>query len=72
MADVFTTNWDGERHKGARMGTLWTSKDYPDGDITLSPEFMSRDRVTQLDMLKDWIGLLERHYDAVLEDRPYR
>jgi len=61
MIDRFTNGWDGGRHKGLRIGTLWMSNDV-DGDVTMSPAFDALDLIAQLDVLGDCIALLKREY----------
>ena len=64
MADRFTLGWNGQRHKGMRLGTLWDRRFDPDGDVSLSTFFDEYDDIDKLDVLSDWIGLLKREYDA--------
>lgn len=62
--DRFTRGWDGERIKGTRLGTLWADTDSGEGDVTLRLEgFADETPLFRLDVLKDWIALLEREYD---------
>lgn len=68
MADKFTRNWNHERHKGIRMGTLWGATWDVDGDVTLSPQFLAQSALARLDMLGDFIGLLQREYDATQKE----
>jgi len=69
MTDRFTLGWDAtERHKGVRLGTLWDRRDDPDGDITLSEYFDEYGDIAKLDVLGDWIGLLQREYDEVYKN----
>jgi len=68
MADKFTRDWHHERHKGIRMGTLWCATWDVDGDVTLSPHFLAESALARLDMLGDFIGLLQREYDATQKE----
>ena len=65
MADRFSMGWAGERHKGVRIGTLWTTKVEPDGDVSFSPYCDELDDVAKIDILEDVIGLLERECDEM-------
>ena len=68
MPDRFTKGANGfDRHKGARVGTLW-SNDVLDGDVTLHIDFDELNLVNKLDLLNDFIGLLERERDALIEE----
>lgn len=58
MADRFTRGIDDIRHKGMRIGTLWTNSEI-DGDVTLSPYFDALDGIAKIDLLNDVIGLLD-------------
>lgn len=66
MTDRFTKNFEGNRHKGIRMGTLWCSRSDVDGDVTLSAEFDEWEWIAKLDFLQDVIGLLSKEYDITL------
>jgi hypothetical protein len=67
--DRFTRGWDGERHKGTRMGTLWADCDSGEGDVTLRLDGMCNENALfRLDVLQDWIGLLQREYDITLKE----
>lgn len=67
--DRFTLGYDGERRKGTRMGTLWADCDSGEGEVTLRLEGMcDQGALFRLDVLKDWIGLLEKEYDLTLEE----
>ena len=65
MADRFSMGWGGKRHKGVRVGTLWTTKIEPDGDVSFSPYFDELSDVAKIDILDDLIGLLEREADEM-------
>lgn len=66
MTDRFTKNFEGNRHKGIRMGTLWCSRSDVDGDVTLSAEFDEWEWIAKLDFLQDVIGLLSKEYNITL------
>ena len=67
--DRFTRGWDGERHKGTRLGTLWADMDSGEGDVTLRLEGMcDMGLLFRLDVLQDWIGLLQREYNITLQE----
>jgi hypothetical protein len=70
MADRFTKNWAGKRHKGHRIGTLWGLKSDIDGDVTLSLDFDDLYDTAKIDLLSDFIGLLDRERDTLLENMP--
>ena len=66
MVERFTKNFEGTRHKGIKMGTLWCSRSDIDGDVTLYTEIDEWSRTAKLDFLQDVIGLLSREYDITL------
>jgi hypothetical protein len=68
MTDSFTRGWDGERHKGTRLGTLWFTQPEIDGDVTLSSAFNDLGSLARMDLLNDVIGLLEKERDATWLD----
>jgi hypothetical protein len=68
MTDRFTHGWDKKRYKGKRLGTLWSRRIDPDGDISLSEEFDEYSDISKLDILGDWIGLLKREYNIVYKN----
>lgn len=70
MADRFTKNWDHERHKGWRVGTLWCANWDVDGDVTLAPDFDDMSDTAKIDLLSDFIGLLNRERDTLLKEVP--
>jgi hypothetical protein len=70
MADRFTKNWTGKRHKGYRVGTLWGLHSDIDGDVTLSLDFDDLSDTAKIDLLSDFIGLLDRERDTLLEKIP--
>ena len=67
MADRFTHGWDEDekRRKGWRCGTLWCANADVDGEVTLSPEYDDLYPLAKLDLIRDWIGLLEREFDHI-------
>lgn len=65
MTDRHTQGFDFDRHKGFRIGTLWCSNSDVDGDITLSSNFDGLDHVAKIDLLHDFIGLLEREIECL-------
>jgi hypothetical protein len=68
MTDRFAgLGYQGTRHKGKRLGTLWFTNNV-DGDVTLAPLFDELDALERLDVLTDIIGLLQREYDLALLD----
>jgi hypothetical protein len=67
--DRFTRGWDGSRRKVKRMGTLWGDPETGEGDVSLSLDGMcDEDALLRLDVLQDWIGLLQREYDITLTE----
>jgi hypothetical protein len=69
MTDRFAgLDYQGTRHKGKRLGTLWYSE-HVEGDVTLSPLFEELDALERLDVLGDIIGLLQREYDAAFQEK---
>lgn len=67
--DRFTRDWDGTRRKVKRMGTLWGDPETGEGDVTLRLDGMcNQDALFRLDVLQDWIGLLQREYDVTLKE----
>lgn len=67
--DRFTRGYGGDRAKGTRLGTLWADCDCGTGDVTLRLEGMcDQGALFRLDVLKDWIGLLQREYDLTLQE----
>lgn len=62
--DRFTRGYDGTRRKGTRLGTLWADCDSGEGDVTLRLHGMCDENpLFRLDVLKDWIFLLQKEYD---------
>lgn len=69
MTDRFAgLDYEGERRKGKRLGTLWYSE-HVEGDVTLAPLFDDLDFIARLDVLGDIIGLLQREYDLALKEK---
>lgn len=69
MTDRFAgLEYQGTRHKGKRLGTLWYSE-HVEGDVTLAPLFDELDEIERLDVLGDIIGLLQREYDLALKSK---
>jgi hypothetical protein len=66
--DRFTVGWDGERHRGKRLGTLWWNDYHYEGDVTVSALFQNMSRLEKMDALQDVIGLLQREYDACFDN----
>lgn len=56
------------RHKGKRIGTLWTSDTRGEGDVTMSPYFDALPPLQRLDVLRDVLGLLQREHDLLNAD----
>ena len=69
MTDRFSLGYDGERHKGKRVATLWTD-DSIDGDITFSPYWDELTFTAKADIIGDIIGLLERERDILIDHVP--
>ena len=65
MVDRYTRGFEEERHRGTRMGTLWANHE-ADGDITMSPYFDELDHVSKIDVLGDFIFLLETERDVLI------
>lgn len=65
MVDRYTRGYEEERHRGTRMGTLWADHE-ADGDITMSPYFDGLDHVSKIDVLNDFLFLLEKERDVLL------
>jgi hypothetical protein len=67
----FTLGYEADRSgKGIRLGTLWANVEYGEGDVTLSLDgFADKSTLFRLDVLRDWISLLEREYDVTLDER---
>jgi len=67
--DRFTRGWDGDRHKGTRLGTLWADCDTGEGDVTLRLNGMcDNNALFRLDVLQDWISLLQKEYDITYKE----
>ena len=68
MADRFSRGWDGDRHKGVRLGTLWFCKSDMEGEVSLSPAYDDLDVLSKMDLLSDVMGLLNREYEFLFGD----
>ena len=69
MTDRFTRGGENfHRHKGARIGTLWSMRGDIDGDVTLSIDFDNNSNIAKIDLLGDFIGMLTREYDLLIEE----
>jgi len=69
MPDRFTRGGEGfRRHKGVRIGTLWSMRGDIDGDVTLSLDFDNEDCIAKIDLLSDFIGMLTREHDLLIEE----
>ena len=69
MPDRFTRGGERfHRHKGVRIGTLWSMRGDIDGDVTLSLDFDDEDNIAKIDLLEDFIGMLRRELDLLLEE----
>lgn len=67
--DRYTRGYDGDRQKIKRMGTLWGDVETGEGDVTLRLEGMCDETpLFRLDVLKDWIDLLQKEYDITYEE----
>jgi len=57
--------YEGNRHRGKKIGTLWAHLNGLEGDVTISKNLMEiiPDALARADILKDIIGLLEREYE---------
>jgi len=61
-------DYQGERRKGTRFGTLWANYETGEADVTLTLEFCDEDWLMRADLLQDVIGLLNREYEKALND----
>ena len=69
MPDRFTRGGEHfHRHKGIRIGTLWSMRGDVDGDVTLSLDFDNENNIAKIDLLGDFIGMLNRELDLLLEE----
>jgi hypothetical protein len=66
MADRFTRGWDGERHKGTRIATIYAKNG--EADATIAPVFDFMEHLERCDLLQDAIGLLTREYEKCVSD----
>ncbi len=68
MADRFAgRSFNGDRHKGQRIGTLFWSDARGEADVTLSELFECLGHVARVDALQDVIGLLQRERDEQMQ-----
>ena len=68
MPDRFTKGSDGYiRHKGFRCGTLYSNVRL-DGDVTMAPLFDIFSRKQRISFLNDFILLLTRERDLLVEE----
>ncbi len=69
MPDRFTRGGENfYRHKGARIGTLWSMRGDIDGDVTLSLDFDKEDVLTRMSLLIDFINALTRELNLLCEE----
>jgi hypothetical protein len=61
-------NYEGERRKGTRFGTLWANYETGEADVTITLEFCNEDWLMRADLLQDVIGLLNREYEDALKE----
>ena len=55
--------------RNLRVGTLWMDDWAMEGEVTISAAFDSIESpLVKADVLKDILGLIEREYDAVMEE----
>lgn len=71
----FTYGWEDTptrpRKKGFKVGTLWCERRDVDGEVTLSLErFDTMSDTAKIDLLDDFIGLLKRERDMMLDKIP--
>jgi hypothetical protein len=59
--------YTGTRYKKGKIGTLWWDNEMGEGDVTMSVEFLQEDWLTKADALQDFICLLTREYNKVLD-----
>jgi hypothetical protein len=66
MADRFSDpdGYVGERHKGKRIGSIWWSETWGEGDVTVSEYFDDLDPFAKIEALNDVIAMLQRQYDV--------
>jgi hypothetical protein len=50
---------------GEILGVLLNDPESVDGEVVLSKTFMLSGELAKLDILSDWIGLLQREYDRI-------
>ena len=49
-----------------KVPKLLASQEYGEGDIRMPDDWAEHNGLLRADILKDWIGMLQRHYDAAL------
>lgn len=63
-----TRGWDGERYTGTTLGTLHCCSWDVDGDVKLKLAFDDLNDVARMDLLMDWIGLLDRERQILFKE----
>lgn len=63
-----TYGYDGDRHRGCRVGTLWCARHDISGDVTLAVDFDEWSYLAKIDFLQDVIGLLETEYKKIRKE----
>lgn len=58
------SDYVGTRTKGRRAGTMWYSAKDEEGDITLFEYFDLMPPICRVEMITDWIGMLERELEV--------
>lgn len=56
----YPDDYRGGRTKGRRAGSLWYSETAGEGDVTFFEYFDNMDPFHRVEMLTDWIGMLQR------------
>ena len=66
MADRFSdpSDYTGSRHRGKRIGSLWWSETWGEGDVTVSEYFDNLDSFSKIEVLNDVISMLKRQYEV--------
>lgn len=57
-------DYRGGRTKGRKAGSLWYSETAGEGDVTFFEYFDEFDPLHRVEMLTDWIGMLERELEV--------
>jgi hypothetical protein len=69
MPDRFTRGGEHfHRHKGIRIGTLWSMRGDIGGDVTLSLDFDNKSKIAKIELLGDFIEMLNYELDLLLEE----